>query len=1035
MALDSNQSSLKNKYKYIDISEEEFLILYNRASQEKDVNRAFHIAMMAYAKEHMDIDGILNYIKMLNINVNSPYKKLAEKVKPVFHLLDTIDYSFSEDEIDILLKQPIFYNLFVKFCKDCEGNEKDFEKIHQGSITFQSLCDAYRAQNGLGMNLDSLEGEELYEEELNEEDFQDLGKELESSGVSDAVRMYLKEIGKIPMLSAEEEKELAKKMEEGDLEAKEHFQEANLRLVVSIAKKYLGRGMLFLDLIQEGNLGLMKAVEKFDYKKGFKFSTYATWWIRQAITRAIADQAKTIRVPVHMVERINKLARIQRQFMVELGREPTPKEIGDEMGISEDDVLEILKIAQDPVSLETPVGDDEDALLGDFVADENVLLPENFIISEKLKEDLKSIMSDLTEREQKVLSLRFGLEDGRVRTLEQVGKEFGVTRERIRQIEVKALRKLRNSRSVSKIKDYYFPGGGKSKPSTLKATTGTKSMSFVPQAQSWKIEKKEESTVKPKIIMKKTIAKGTSIPSLIPKTPESTVQKNAQLKINSSKEEKNFNSEALSSNNNVKMEQSIEKKEKISAKPKVIVKRSMKKETTTPSLTSKSNTSDISTSKIEEKEKSRMKNIKNNCPKKVKLTEREYRVLELRFGLKDGNPKAIKEVAKILEITMGSASLRIKSGKQKLEEDSTCWYEWNQSEEQLEKILGGITFKRGPSANNRLTAKEYEAIELRFGLKDGNPKAIKEVAKILEITMGSASLRIKSGKQKLEEDPTCWYDWNQSEEQLEQVLAKKKQRIITSVSREKAPKKNEISKEENEVVAEVKCEFLDKLDCTMKIAKQAISMLPIEEQKIIHLRRGESLVEFKLFPNNKPLTYYKKIEIDAMYHLKENVKKIKQEQNIELERKKKMDLERTALKQEKKKLELRKEKLELMKATLFKKMAIVYNSLIPLEQITSIIDKTVIDINTAEEIYFNTIDNQLLLILSNSYRNNPRSENSIILLGYIQQRYKAKMKAKYPLLKIEEINKIIEQQFLNFNGKRRFEDELSLTLQKSCLKR
>ena len=275
-----------------------------------------------------------------------------------------------------------------------------------------------------------------------------------SIAVDDPVRMYLKEIGKVPLLTADEEIELAKRMEKGDEEAKKRLCEANLRLVVSIAKRYVGRGMLFLDLIQEGNLGLIKAVDKFDYTKGYKFSTYATWWIRQAITRSIADQARTIRIPVHMVETINKLIRVSRQLLQIYGREPSPEEIADEMGITVEKVREIQKIAQEPVSLETPIGEEEDSHLGDFIPDEDVPAPAEAAAFSMLKEQLVEVLDTLTEREQKVLKLRFGLEDGRARTLEEVGKEFDVTRERIRQIEAKSLRKLRHPSRSKKLKDY-----------------------------------------------------------------------------------------------------------------------------------------------------------------------------------------------------------------------------------------------------------------------------------------------------------------------------------------------------------------------------------------------------------------------------------------------------------------------------------------------------------------------------------------------------------------------------------------------------
>ena len=305
--------------------------------------------------------------------------------------------------------------------------------------------------------LDSVDDIELPDDDKKMEDV-DLDKidipVTEGVNVEDPVRMYLKDIGKVPLLSAEEEIELAKRIEEGDEYAKKQLSEANLRLVVSIAKKYVGRGMLFLDLIQEGNLGLIKAVEKFDYRKGYKFSTYATWWIRQAITRAIADQARTIRIPVHMVETINKLIKTQRQLVQELGREPSPEEIADRMNLSVERVREIIKISQEPVSLETPIGEEDDSHLGDFIQDDNVPIPVEAATYTLLKEQLLEVIGTLTEREQKVLKLRFGLIDGRGRTLEEVGKEFNVTRERIRQIEAKALRKLRHPSRSKKLKDF-----------------------------------------------------------------------------------------------------------------------------------------------------------------------------------------------------------------------------------------------------------------------------------------------------------------------------------------------------------------------------------------------------------------------------------------------------------------------------------------------------------------------------------------------------------------------------------------------------
>lgn len=292
------------------------------------------------------------------------------------------------------------------------------------------------------------------DDELEDDNFDLDDLSIPGIKINDPVRMYLKEIGRVPLLSAEEEIVLAERIEQGDEEAKRRLAEANLRLVVSIAKRYVGRGMLFLDLIQEGNMGLIKAVEKFDYRKGFKFSTYATWWIRQAITRAIADQARTIRIPVHMVETINKLIRVSRQLLQDLGREPTPEEIAKEMDLSVEKVREIMKIAQEPVSLETPIGEEDDSHLGDFIEDQDALAPSDAAAYELLKEQLEDVLETLTEREENVLRLRFGLDDGRTRTLEEVGKVFGVTRERIRQIEAKALRKLRHPSRSKRLKDF-----------------------------------------------------------------------------------------------------------------------------------------------------------------------------------------------------------------------------------------------------------------------------------------------------------------------------------------------------------------------------------------------------------------------------------------------------------------------------------------------------------------------------------------------------------------------------------------------------
>ena len=364
-------------------------------------------------------------------------KELVEKSKTNKNKLtySTIADVLESTELDKGQMDDIYDTLMTKGIEIVSETEEDFDLIlaeegHEHELT---------------------EDPDLVMDDAADDDLEDIPKGI---AVDDPVRMYLKEIGKVPLLSADEEIELAKRMEAGDEEAKKRLCEANLRLVVSIAKRYVGRGMLFLDLIQEGNLGLIKAVDKFDYKKGYKFSTYATWWIRQAITSSIADQARTIRIPVHMVETINKLIRVSRQLLQTYGREPSPEEIAEEMKLPVEKVREIQKIAQEPVSLETPIGEEEDSHLGDFIPDDDVPAPAEAAAFSMLKEQLVEVLDTLTEREQKVLKLRFGLEDGRARTLEEVGKEFDVTRERIRQIEAKALRKLRHPSRSMKLKDY-----------------------------------------------------------------------------------------------------------------------------------------------------------------------------------------------------------------------------------------------------------------------------------------------------------------------------------------------------------------------------------------------------------------------------------------------------------------------------------------------------------------------------------------------------------------------------------------------------
>lgn len=366
-----------------------------------------------------------------------------------FHekLRELLDYAKKKKNV---LEFEEINDFFAESDIDAEQIERIYEFLEANNVDVLRVPELDEVEE-----VDDVDEEDLALIEAEEEDLSKIDLSVpEGVGIEDPVRMYLKEIGKVPLLNADEEITLAQHMEVGDREAKKRLAEANLRLVVSIAKRYVGRGMQFLDLIQEGNLGLIKAVEKFDYRKGYKFSTYATWWIRQAITRAIADQARTIRIPVHMVETINKLIRVQRQLLQELGREPFPEEIAKEMNMPVDRVREIQKISQEPVSLETPIGEEEDSHLGDFIQDDNVPVPAEAAAFTLLKEQLLEVLNTLTDREQKVLRLRFGLDDGRARTLEEVGKEFNVTRERIRQIEAKALRKLRHPSRSRKLKDY-----------------------------------------------------------------------------------------------------------------------------------------------------------------------------------------------------------------------------------------------------------------------------------------------------------------------------------------------------------------------------------------------------------------------------------------------------------------------------------------------------------------------------------------------------------------------------------------------------
>jgi len=422
---------------------------------EEDMEELEEIENLSELEELVEIEDLVDLAELEDVENIDDIKALEETEKLIEGRLTAL---LEEGKKKGNLSSKELLTVLEDMNLEQERIDKFYDALENFNIDTTDSSEIVEETVFLEPDAEAPEVEELQEiENLAEDEVVDPESLVDNFSIDDPVRMYLKEIGKVDLLTTEEEVELATRMAAGDAEAKRQMAEANLRLVVSIAKRYVGRGMLFLDLIQEGNLGLIKAVEKFDYTKGYKFSTYATWWIRQAITRAIADQARTIRIPVHMVETINKVMRISRQLLQELGHDPTPEEIADDMGIPVEKVREILKIAQEPVSLETPIGEEEDSHLGDFIPDEDASEPAEAASFTLLKEQLSGVLGTLTPREEKVLRLRFGIEDGRTRTLEEVGREFQVTRERIRQIEAKALRKLRHPSRSKKLKDFLFP--------------------------------------------------------------------------------------------------------------------------------------------------------------------------------------------------------------------------------------------------------------------------------------------------------------------------------------------------------------------------------------------------------------------------------------------------------------------------------------------------------------------------------------------------------------------------------------------------
>lgn len=963
MALDAKQQKLRDIYSYIEISNEEFLSLYEKAGKNKDT---LHTLMLQYMGEHMDLMAILKYIKKLNINVNLPSKSIAEKIRALFNLLDTIEYTLSDEETDTLLNEPIFSNLFSKFCKYHAGTEEDFKKIHKGSPSFQSLCDTYREQNGLGIDLDSLE------EEFDEEEYEQIEKEFIKSGIDDPVRMYLKEIGKVPLLSIEEEIELTKRKAEGDLEAAKRLTEANLRLVVSIAKRYTWSGMLFLDIIQEGNLGLIKAAEKFDYRKGYKFSTYATWWIRQAIFRGIADKARTIRIPVHMIERINKVLRVQKELTQKLGYEPTPEEIAKEMNLTPERVREILKYAQEPDSLDRTVGEEEDTLLGDFVTDENIVLPENYALTEEMKENLRSVLSELKEREQKVLSLRFGLDDGIARTLEEVGKEFSLTRERIRQIEAKALRKLRNPAKVRKLEDFHEKNSYRGEKSTLQATN-SRSWETSVQAQHWEINKPEESAEKSKQLafVKRPINKDVPIPSLLPKSASTFYSLN---KV----EEMDISSSMVSSNHS-KLEQN---------NTEVVTKANTDKNTTLSISSNETHSNKIQTIAVvgESNSKEEME-VKSPKVKKRHLTKREYEVLKLRFGVEDGKKRSLEEVGKILGLHPGNISQYSKNAINKLTNDNSLWFEWNEDKEKLDIILNGINDPFFSQFNG------FTNVEVFWVFLDDSENSRQIIFNRHGENLNELNKYDKEGK------TTAIKDYYKTIYKLKTNLAKKNfKSFIKKYPKEKfLPLLSTLTKEELEVFILFHGENYDEH-----------KMINYDEEHTIR-----SLI-------NAYLELINKLETEILGTKKNCTSK----KEPILEEENKNDLESN-------RLQLEQEKLNLIKATLFEEVNRIYGTIIPQEQITYMINTMVVDSNHPKEQYFSLIEMQIFIVLSEVYKSNPGSEESLTLLDKIYKMYVVKMKTKYPSLRIKEIKEVIEQQFLIYNGGRNFEDVLELSLQKS----
>ena len=958
MALDKNQKKLWDLYSYIEISEEEFLILYDLARKEKDLKSAFHELMMKYVKTYMNFENIKKYIKKLNIDINQSSLTLAKKIRPLFQLLDKIEYTFSEKEKELLLEEPLFKNLFETFSKKSTLKKEDFIKIHRESKSFMELCEAFFEKKDLFINLEDIE-------EISDEDFEKIQEEYEKNEIpiNNPVLMYLREIGCIPLLNANEEKFLTEKCSLGDEEAKKKLVEANLRLVVSIAYRYVGHRLSFLDLIQYGNVGLMKAVDKFDYNKGFMFSTYATWCIRQAITRALTDQARIIRIPANKVETINKMARIQRQLTLELNREPSEEEVAKKMGISVEKVREVIKISQDPVSLETPIGEEEDSHLGDFVPDASSMTPEEYATNEILKEEIRAVLETLQEREQEVLELRFGLVDGTSHTLEEVGKRFNVTRERIRQIEAKALRKLSYPSRAKKLKDYIDFYTTNKRALEVPFTTYDKKegLNFIPNSTNWSVKKdKVEEKEKPVAYAKK-------------------------IPISAAKNELNTNS------------------------------------TKDPIL--------VASQPIPQKDTNH---------KKPSLTKREYEIIELRFGLKDRNVRTIKETASLINLNNSYLSQLIKSILQKLKENPKIWLDWNDDETKLKMVLNYNGFIKLMLEHPEISLEKWR--EYIANLSEDQQKAI--IAKNGETLFENNKGLDYKTKSMYENAIINLRDYCEGKRNIMSQEEKHNKIIEPFFS-----KFNEYEKIKT-FWAFLQCKIFlrnaaflkygENLNLQKEIPKEkrnsSYTYLYILKKEMLSILNGEkNLLNFVLKYTEKERTEAivilneEEIILLKKFH-GENLNELKMPIVEEMTLKELVEeYERITLKLEKEILKARKNEvlqtkrnqwlLENIKAQLFDYLAKSYKNIINDKILEESIDSMVNE-------FLYTLDKKIIMYLANLYKDDPKTPEALSILNQLKQLFAVKIQATYPLYSLEMIEKSIEEVFKNYQEDIQFEEEI-----------